>query len=119
MNLISLPIKLAIKNKDKILQNILDTFSDSKSPRILSYKSQVQTHISLLTQIVDSVNHKFGNQLQEIQIHQMPITLINNIDKITRNEDEIEALFKKPISVTTSVIKTITQFKNFKLMNRH
>ena len=31
----------------------------TKSSRILAYKSQVQTHISLLTQIADSVNQKF------------------------------------------------------------
>lgn len=122
------PIKQSISNNDKILSNLIDTF-DQSNPRMISFKPTIQTHVNLLTQIADSVNLKFKEITTETKKYELRARrgLINGIgsifksitgnldssdgdyyneciNKINRDEREIENLLKSQISVTTSVI---------------
>lgn len=107
----------------------MDTFDDN-ALRITSFKAEIVTHVSLLKQISDSVSLKFKeifagtskyNNRQKRGVFNGIGTVwksitgnldasdgeyFNNcINKVTKDEREIESLLKNQISVTTSVIK--------------
>lgn len=100
------------------------------SPRKIAFKTQIQTHINLLSQLNDSVKNKLKEITADTKKYEFRSKrgLINGIgsifksitgnldssdgehyneciDKINRDEREIESLLKNQISVTTSVIK--------------
>lgn len=124
------PIKDTISQNDKILENLLNTIEED-TPRMMSFKSQVQTHVSLLTQISNAVNLKYTEIMADTRqyafrskrgifngIGTVWKSITGNLDasdgeyfnecitKITRDEYQIENLLKNQISVTTSVIKS-------------
>lgn len=128
-----LPIKDAIGKNDNILRSLLDKFVNVNldSPRVVAFKSEIQTHVSLLGQISDSVNIKYKEITSETQNYAYrnkrgifngagtiwkSITgnldasdgeYFNNcIEKLSRDEHHFETLLKNQISVTTSVIKS-------------
>jgi len=98
---------------------------------MVAFKSQIKTHVSLLKQISNYVNTKYNELMLDTKdiklrykrglfngIGTIWKTITGNldasdgqyfnecIDKINRNEGNIEKLMKKQISVTTSVIKS-------------
>lgn len=124
------PFKNAIINNDNTLEQIQKTIEEN-NPRTIAFKAQVQTHISLLKQISDTVNLKYSEILADTKnyhTNRRKRGLINGlgsiwksisgnldasdgeyfndcIDKITQDQQQIETLLQKQISVTTSVIK--------------
>lgn len=52
------PLQNALDNDNKILDNMLSTFH-SENPRMHSFKCKIKTHISLLSQIAQSLSLKF------------------------------------------------------------
>jgi len=127
-----LPIKEAMKKNDLILSNLLDNFINKVDVQRMSiFKAEVQTHISLLNQISDSVNLKYKEIISDTKnyAYREKRGLVNGIgsiwkaitgnldasdgeyfndciEKISRDETQIEALMKNQISVTTSVINS-------------
>lgn len=124
-------IRNAISDNDKTLDSLLDTFIDVETPRMTAFRTQVQTHTSLLKQISDSVNLKYREIMSNTKnyafrqrrglfngIGTVWKTLTSNLDasdgeyfndcieKVSRDERHIESLLKNQISVTTSVIKS-------------
>ncbi|XP_074026487.1 uncharacterized protein [Leptinotarsa decemlineata] len=122
-------IEFALNNNNKILENMLYTF-DQSNPRMLSFKTEVKTHISLLTQISDSLDLKYREIFADTQNYykRSKRGLINGIgtfwkaitgnldssdgeyytnciNKLTQDEHQLENLLKNQISVTTSVIR--------------
>lgn len=101
------------------------------TPQMRPLKAEIQTHISLLRQIADSTSQKYRDIMTDTKRY-VPRTkrgLINGvgtvwksitgnldasdgeyfndcIEKVTRDEHQIENLLKNQISVTTSVIRT-------------
>lgn len=100
------------------------------TPRMTALKSEVHTHVSLLTQISDSINLKYSEIIAGTQINNprnkrgvlngigtIWKSITGNLDatdgqyyndcinKLTNDEHQIENLVKNQISVTTSVIK--------------
>lgn len=123
-------IKNTILNNDKILDNILNTLEED-APRMIAFKSEVKTHISLLLQISRSINTKYNEIIRDTNkyIYREKRGIFNGIgtvwksitgnldasdgeyyndciNKITKDEYQIENLLKNQISVTTSVIKS-------------
>lgn len=136
-----LPIREAITNNDRILDSLLDAFTSSDSPRMTSFKPEIQTHVSLLRQISQSINLKYREVNSETRnyafrekrgvfngIGTVWKSITGNLDasdgeyfnecinKITRDERHIETLLKNQISVTTSVIKNFnTTIQNLQI----
>lgn len=100
------------------------------SPRMVSFRSEIQTHVSLLNQISNSVNLKYSELIADTQkfnyrkrrgifngIGSVWKSITGNLDasdgeyfnecinKVSQDERHIETLLKNQISVTTSVIK--------------
>lgn len=119
---------------------------DDPSPRMTSFKVEIQTHVSLIRQTATSVEQKYKEILADTNnyafrskrglvngIGSIFKSITGNLDyadgeyfnecinKVTRDEREIEQLLKNQISVTSSVLRnfnsTIQQFqideKNF------
>lgn len=124
------PIKETIAHNNKILEGLLDSFINVENPRMLSFRSNIQTHVSLLNQIADSVSQKYREIMADTQSYKFRTkrgiingigtiwkTITGNldasdgeyfndcIDKITQDERHLESLLKNQISVTTSVIR--------------
>lgn len=118
-------LKQAIDSNSRILNSIIE-FIDEPVPRKIALKTEIHTHVSLLTQIADTIDEKYQNIL--IGTTRQKRGLINGlgtiwksitgnldssdgeyfnncIDKVVKDEHEIERLMQKQISVTTSVIK--------------
>ena len=98
---------------------------------MLPFKAEIQTHISLLKQIADSVSQKYKEIITDTRRYDFRTkrgifngvgtvwkAITGNLDasdgeyfndcieKVTHDERQIENLLKNQISVTTSVIKT-------------
>ncbi|XP_060520848.1 uncharacterized protein LOC132698673 [Cylas formicarius] len=124
------PLREAIRHNNKILSSLTEMLDDS-SPRMTAFKTSIQTHFSLLTRIADSVEEKFSEITIDTENFNFRTKrgLINGvgtifksitgnldstdgeyfnecIDKVTKDEHEIEKLLKNQISVTSSVIKS-------------
>lgn len=125
-----LPVKNAISKNDRILDSFLDTFVNVNTPRMIAFKGEIQTHISLLKQISNSVNLKYQEIMMDTPNYNIRQkrglingigtiwkTITGNLDssdgeyfndcieKVSRDERHLETLMKNQISVTTSVIK--------------
>lgn len=123
-------VEQTIEHNSKILATIMDTFNED-SPRLTSFKAEIVTHISLLGQISDSISLKFKEIFAGTRRYtkRQKRGLINGIgaiwksitgnldasdgeyfnnciNKVVKDEREIETLLKNQISVTTSVIKS-------------
>lgn len=115
------------------MEHLLDAFDD-QNPLFLAFKSEIQTHVSLLKQISSSVNLKFSEIMADTKnynprkkrgilngIGTIWKSITGNLDasdgeyfnecinKITHDEYQIENLLKNQISVTTSVIKSFNE----------
>lgn len=106
-----------------------DTF-EQLTPRMAAFKAEIKTHYSLLNQISQSLNLKYEEVYADTKLgYRSKRGLINGvgsfwkaisgnldssdgeyfnecIDKISRDESELENLMKNQITVTTSVIKS-------------
>lgn len=124
------PIKDAISNNDRILNQIYDNFIYDETPRMKAFQKDILTHVSLIKQISESVNLKyreiFADTMKYYYRKRRGIlnglgtiwkSITGNLDasdgdyfnecinRVSRDEREIETLMKNQISVTTSVIK--------------
>lgn len=105
---------------------MITTF-DTDNPRMTSFRSEVRTHISLLTQISQSLELKVEEIFADTKRYKRGILngigtfwkaitgnldasdgeyYTNCINKLTNDEHQLENLIKNQISVTTSVIKS-------------
>lgn len=118
-------IRQTIDNNNKILDNILETINNPL-PRVIALKSEVQTHVSLLTQISNTIELKYEEIMAGTDRQKRGLinglgtiwkSITGNLDstdgqyfndcinKIERDERQLGNLLKQQISVTTSVIK--------------
>lgn len=117
--------KAALTKNDKILQTLYDTFDPSYQYMNIFF-SDVKTHLSLLTQISKSIQSKFEEIYLDTKRYKRGIlngigtifkSITGNLDaedgqyysdcinKLNKDEYQLENLIKNQISVTTSVIK--------------
>lgn len=103
------------------------TTIETDNPRMSSFRSEVRTHISLLTQISQSLQLKVEEIFADTKRYKRGILngigtfwkaitgnldasdgeyYTNCINKLTNDEHQLENLIKNQISVTTSVIKS-------------
>ena len=99
---------------------------------MIAFKSEIQTHVNLISQLSDSANLKYKEIMADTpNYYRNKRGLINGvgtlwktisgnldasdgeyfndcIEKVSRDEKHIETLMKNQISVTTSVIKALT-----------
>lgn len=120
------PVKDALDNNNKIMDGINDLLEDD-NPRMNLFKPQIKTHFSLLTQIANSLGLKYTEAFEDTAkrykrglingLGSIFKSITGNLDssdgeyytecinKISKDEFELEKLMKNQISVTTSVIK--------------
>jgi hypothetical protein len=119
-----------ITNNEKVLTQLTSTL-EHPDPKMLAFKVEIQTHVSLLKQIAESVKLKFKETTADTKRYNFRTkrglfngvgtvwkSITGNLDasdgeyynecieKVSRDEREVEILLKNQISVTTSVIKT-------------
>ncbi|KAJ8911126.1 hypothetical protein NQ315_003302 [Exocentrus adspersus] len=129
------PIREALDHNNKILNNMLNFLNLEHTP-IKAFYASVKTHISLLEQISESLNLKFEEVYADTKRYKRGVfngigtifkSITGNLDssdgeyyndcinKLNRDEHQLETLLKNQISVTTSVIQsfnsTIQKFK--------
>lgn len=118
-------LKLAFDHNDKILET-LKTMFDPAYQNMAKLASEVKTHVSLLTQISQTLETKFDEIYHDTKRYKRGIingigsifkAITGNLDaedgqyytdcinKLNNHEHQLENLIKNQISVTTSVIK--------------
>lgn len=118
-------LKITFDKNEKILDIILNIL-DPAIQNMVSFKSEVKTHLSLLTQISNVIQSKFDEVFLDTKRYKRGIlngigtifkSITGNLDaedgeyysnciyKLNNDEHQLENLIKNQISVTTSVIK--------------
>lgn len=132
------PIRNALDNNNKILETMEDMLTKD-SPRIKILYSQIKTHTILLNQISRDLEIKYLEIFADTERSRYKRGLINAIgdvwkfisgslnaedgefyskciEKLNKDEHELQNLIKNQISVTTSVIKNFnTTIQNLQL----
>lgn len=120
------PLKTTLDNNNNILNELVTTF-ETDNPRMISFRAEVRTHISLLTQISQSLELKVQEIFADTKRYKRGLIngigtfwkaitgnldssdgeyYTNCINKLSNDEHQLENLLKNQISVTTSVIKS-------------
>ena len=131
-----LNLKQNLDHNDNILKSLINSVSFSTEPRGKLFYSNVQTHISLLNQLSESLQLKYEDLFADTKRYKRGIlngvgtiwkSITGNLDasdgefytecinKLLNDDHQLENLMKNQISVTTSVIKnfndTIQKFR--------
>lgn len=123
-------LKETLEYNNEILKSLIDVVTPNQNAVTKVFYSEVQTHISLLEQLSNSLNLKFEEVFADTKRYKRGIlngigtiwkAITGNLDasdgefysncinKILNDEHQLENLMKNQISVTTSVIKNFNE----------